>query len=314
MSYPKGLPLADEVYIARKARSRALIRIASIGICVRLAIAVLELMGFFFYGSMTLLLDSFSTLGDILSSLVLVLSIKLAERPPDEEHPFGHGRYEPVAGLQLGIFLTVAGIGLFMQQSFALASGNLPHSVSPHVWIIALVAIVLLELSYYKMKRVAKEQKSQALLAEALHFRIDSINSLFALIALAFAAIFPEVSGHFDRIGALVIALGMCVMGLFAAKKNLNQLLDRIPEEELFEKVRKAALAVDGVRGTEKIRIQHYGPNAHVDIDVEVDPDLTVEVAHTISQHVRWSIQHAWPLVLDVIVHIEPYYENDHPL
>jgi divalent metal cation (Fe/Co/Zn/Cd) transporter len=104
----------------------------------------------------------------------------------------------------------------------------------------------------------------------------------------------------------------MCGIGLIASKKNLNQLLDRVPESEFFDLVRKAALKVVGVRDTEKIRIQHYGPDAHVDIDVEVDPHLTVEEAHTISQHVRSSIQHDWPNVQDVTVHIEPYYEGDH--
>jgi divalent metal cation (Fe/Co/Zn/Cd) transporter len=76
--------------------------------------------------------------------------------------------------------------------------------------------------------------------------------------------------------------------------------------------VRDAAKSVDGVCDTEKIRIQQHGPNAHVDIDVEVDPHMTVERAHEISQKVRRAIQTAWPQVLDVTVHIEPYYENDH--
>jgi cation diffusion facilitator family transporter len=162
------------------------------------------------------------------------------------------------------------------------------------------------------MRTVATEQKSPALLAEALHFRTDSLNSGFALLALVAAALFPEVSGLCDRVGAIAIALCMTGMGLFGAKKNLNQLLDRTPESELFDLVQHAAMHVEGVLGTEKIRIMHYGPDAHVDIDIEVDPHLSVEVAHTISQHVRLSIQNAWPQVQDVTVHIEPYYKDDH--
>jgi len=312
MGFPEPVLLPDAVYEARKARTKALVRIALIGISVRLAIVLLELVGYFLYGSMTLLLDSFSTLADVISSLVLVFSIKLAERPPDKEHPFGHGRYEPVAGLQLGVFLAIAGVGLFTQQlSSLLTKPSIPR-IDQHVWLFAMASVVLLELSYRKLTKVAKEQKSQALLSEALHFRADSLNSLFALFILVLVALFPEASGVCDRVGAIMIALIMCVMGLYGAKKNLNQLLDRIPEEEFFAKVRRASLKVEGVKDTEKIRIQHYGPDAHVDIDIEVDPYLSVEVAHTISQHVRAAIQKEWPQVQDVTVHIEPYYENDH--
>ncbi|MCE5294624.1 MAG: cation diffusion facilitator family transporter [Chlamydiales bacterium] len=312
MGFPEKLPLADSVYEARKARNQAIIQVAVTGIIVRLVIVVLEFIGFCLFDSKTLLLDSLATLADVVSSLVLVCSIKLAERPPDAEHPFGHGRYEPIAGLQLGLFLTIAGAGLLWQQIIALWSPQEHESINSYVWMFALVTVLLLEFSYRKLKRVAIEQKSPALLAEAMHFRTDSLNSVLALLALLAAAFMPEVSGMCDRIGALLIALCMCGMGLFASKKNLNQLLDRIPESELFEKVKNAALKVAGVKGTEKIRIQHYGPDAHVDIDVEVDPLLSVEVAHGISQHVRRSIQTEWPQVQDVTVHIEPFYENDH--
>jgi len=92
----------------------------------------------------------------------------------------------------------------------------------------------------------------------------------------------------------------------------LNQLLDKIPATRYFLAVRKAAINVNGVLDTEKIRIQQYGPDAHVDIDIEVDPQLSVEKAHTISQHVRAAIQKEWPMVRDVMVHIEPYYPGDH--
>ncbi len=308
MGFPEKLKLSEAVFAARKERNRAIIRVASVGIGVRLLIVVFEFVGFLLFDSKTLLLDSLATLADVFSSLILVLSIFLAARPPDEEHPFGHGRYEPIAGLQLGLFLTIAGIGLFWH----IITGARDSSMSSYAWLFALVTVLLLEFSYRKMRRVATEQKSPALLAEALHFRTDSLNSLLALIALGAAALFPSISGICDRIGALLISCCMCGMGLFAAKKNLNQLLDRVPESELFEKVRKAAMLVEGVLGTEKIRIQHYGPDAHVDIDIEVDPTLSVDIAHTISQHVRNSIQTAWPQVQDVTVHIEPFYPNDH--
>jgi divalent metal cation (Fe/Co/Zn/Cd) transporter len=129
---------------------------------------------------------------------------------------------------------------------------------------------------------------------------------------LMMAAFFPHWGGTIDHLGALVIACFMIGLGLYGSKINLNQLMDVVPEKHYFDTVITAAKKVPGVYGTEKTRIQLYGPDAHVDIDVEVDPLLTVDHAHGISQQVRAEIQKAWPAVRDVTVHIEPYYPNDH--
>jgi len=312
MSFPDPIPVEDTVFAARKVRRRAITKVALIGISVRIFIVLFELLGFFLFDSQALLLDSLATLADCISSAVLVISILLASRPPDEKHPFGHGRYEPIAGLQLGVFLSIAGLGMVFQQSISFYSEDTRLALDPKAFVFALVTVILLECTFQKMKKIAKREKSEALFAEALHFRADTLNSLVALVVLLFGAAVPSLSWYADRVGAFFIALCMCFMGLVAAKKNLNQLLDRTPEDALFDTVRKAALQVAGVKETEKIRIQHYGPDAHVDIDIEVEPTLCVYEAHKISQKVRSSIQNAWPNVQDVVVHIEPFYPGDH--
>ena len=184
--------------------------------------------------------------------------------------------------------------------------------IQPFTWLIPLGAVILLEISYRHIKRTAKRQNSPALLADAVHYRIDGINSLFAMIALLFAAYFPHYSVLCDHLGAVVIAVLMVGIGGYAAKNNLHQLLDRVPPKAYFDRVHEAAMRVSGVLGTEKIRIQLYGPDAHVSIDVEVTPDLSVEMAHELTQKVRAEIQKEWPAVRDVIVHVEPFYPGDH--
>jgi len=312
MSFPRPIPLSEDIIRARKARGRALVLTARFGVFIRLFIVAFEFLGFYLYSSSSLLYDGLSTLFDVMSSVLLILSIRLAERPPDTNHPFGHGRYEPLCGMQLGVFLAIGGFGLFLQQLHALYYLEKSQYIDAQTWLFPFVVIILLELTYRKIMATAKKEQSPALLSEAIHFRVDSLNSLFALIALGLAALIPGYAWLFDRMGALVISLFMCVMGFFAAKKNLNQILDRIPEKEWFSKVKQAAIDVPGVLDTEKIRIQLYGPSAHIDIDVEVDPQLSVEEGHKISQKVRIAIQKAWPQVQDVVVHLEPYYPGDH--
>lgn len=310
--FPKPIQLPKKVLYTRQERNLQILRAARNGILIRFFIVLFELAGVYLFGSSALFLDALASSLDIVASLFLIICIKLAARPPDQDHPFGHGRYEPLAGLQLGLLLIVAGIGMAIQQTLQLK--EVPEGVfmDPRAWIIPAIATLFLELCYQFTMRAAKKEHSPALAADAMHYRVDALTSLFAAIALVAAFFFPHWSLFIDHLGAIFIALLMIGIGFLAFRQNLNQVMDRIPPPQCFSKVQNAALNVSGVKGTEKIRIQLYGPDAHVDIDVEVDPYLSVEKAHKISQKVRAEIQKAWPAVQDVTVHIEPFYANDH--
>jgi len=150
------------------------------------------------------------------------------------------------------------------------------------------------------------------MVADAYHYRVDALTSVVATIALFIGQYSSDFAGLFDHLGAVVIACMMIGLGFSALRANFNQLVDKKPNPVYFQWVREAALSVKGTHETEKIRIQISGPDAHVDIDIEVDPHMSVEKAHKISQEVRAAIQKKWPQVRDVTVHIEPYYPDDH--
>lgn len=216
------------------------------GVALRGAIIGAELIAFVYLNSSSLLLDAISSLIDIAASLFLIFCIKIADKPPDEEHPFGHGRFEPIAGLQLGLMLVAIGGGMLFQQLSALAKGGAARAIDPLTCLVPIGAIILLEISYRILKKTAERENSPALLADAVHYRIDSLNSLFAAVALIFAAFFPRHSVAIDHWGAVLIALFMIGMGIYAARNNLHQLLDRTPDKSYFEKVRDAAMKVPG--------------------------------------------------------------------
>lgn len=310
--FPKPLPLPTQVNASRLKRNKQVIAAAKLGVTFRIFVILFEFVGVVLINSSALFLDAISSLTDVITSLFLIFCIKLAQRPPDQDHPFGHGRFEPLGGLLLGIFLIVLGGVMLFQQLLGIFQEELHRHIHPLAWLFPGIAMVILEIAYRFMIYTAKQEHSPALAADAVHYRIDSLTSLFATIALVIASIWPEWGLTVDRIGAIVIALFMIGIGIFASRENFHQLMDKIPNTEFFERVRHAALNASGVEGTEKIRIQQYGPDAHVDIDIEVNPSLTVAKAHKISQQVRREIQKAWPSVRDVTVHIEPYYANDH--
>lgn len=310
--FPKAIELPEFVKEARLQREKEIVSSAKRGIFIRLFIICIEFLGFFFLRSQALLADALASFVDVISTFFLILFVKLAERPPDRNHPFGHGRLEPLIGMQLGTFLVLLGGWMLFQQLFEISHESNEGPIEKFTWIIPVFAVLLLELCYRFMMRTAKKQNSPALAADAVHYRMDALTSLFAAIALILAAYFPEWSLTLDHLGAIAIACTMISVGLIAAKKNLNQLLDKAPPQEYFDKVKKASSTVEGVLGIEKIRIQLTGPDAHVDIDIEVDPKLSVDEAHCISQKVRIEIQKEWATVRDVTVHIEPFYPNDH--
>lgn len=309
--YPDPIHPPQEVEESRKNRYKALLRSSFQGIGARTFIVLFELGTSLLFGSAALFMDALSTSLDIVTSLALIISFKFAARPPDTNHPFGHGRFEPLAGFQLGVFLAILG-GVMFFYNFSEVSNNQNSYIPPFLWVVPLISVMILEICYRNLMKTAKKQNSPALAADAAHYRIDSITSMFAVIALISGSLMPQYSQIFDHVGAALIALFMVGVGVNAARFNLHQILDRIPSDGYFEKVKEAALRAAGVLGTEKIRIQQYGPDAYVGIDIEVDPELSVQVAHGISQKVRYEIQKELPEVRDVMVHVEPFYPNDH--
>lgn len=310
--YPHPVKPPQFVYAARRERNRQLVASAKRGVFIRLFIILGEFIGAWYFASWALAMDAISSFIDVFFSFSLIYFIKFADRPPDKNHPFGHGRFEPLVGMQIGVLIVTIGVIAVFQQFLHLSESAERTLTSSYAWIIPLIAVVLLEICYRTVMRTAKKQNSPALAADALHYRIDGITSAIATIALLIAAYFPNWGDFFDHLGAMAIAGFMIGIGLYAAKNNLYQLIDTAPNDEFFDKVRGAALHVEGVRETEKILIQQYGPDAHVNIDIEVDPEMSVEVAHQITQNVRAEIQKVWPAVRDVTVHVEPYYPGDH--
>ena len=311
-AYPEPVAPREGSRDARTARTQRLVRVTLFGIAVRLVIVAAELLGWAYFASATLLVDALASLADVTASLLLVAAIRLAARPPDDDHPFGHGRYEPLAGLQLAVFLTAVGAYLLVRQLWSAATETAAGDLSLLASLIPLIAAGLLEAVSRVIRNIGERHHSSALIAESAHFRIDAVTSLVAAVGIGLAALSPAYGHLIDRLAATLLASFVVWLGLAAAFENLHQLMDRVPEGASFERVRAAAAAVEGVLEVEKIRIQHAGPDAHVDIDIEVDPAIRVDEAHRIAQHVRARIQTAWPSVREVVVHVEPYYAGDH--
>ncbi|MEM1063224.1 MAG: cation diffusion facilitator family transporter, partial [Planctomycetota bacterium] len=183
-AFPDPVEPAETVELRRSLRTRRLIGVSAVGIGVRVIVVIAELLVVRATGSATVLVDALATVADIVGSLVIVAAIKFAERPPDDDHPFGHGRFEPLAGLQLGLAMTVLGAALAIEQLTAPFSGGLETAWSPWLAAVPLAAAAALALTGRLVLRHGRRERSTALVAEAYHYRVDAVTSLCAAVGL----------------------------------------------------------------------------------------------------------------------------------
>ncbi len=298
--------LPQSIINFRRERLTSMVRIAYVSIAIRVFLVIIDLIAFSLFDSSAIFMDAVSLSMDIITSMLFLACTRFAAKPPDKDHPFGHGRAEPLIGMQLGLIMIATGSFMLFQLMKNFRFVESPFLEQKFLWAIPLITACVLEASFRFLKKTAATYSSSILITELGHFRIDALGSLLAFIALVFGSTFPIIGKLSDQFGGAMIAVFMIILGFQAAKNNINQLVDRTPSEKFYQIVRDAALRVSGVKATDKIGLQIYGPHAHVNIDIAVHSQMSVKDSHEIARKVRLSIQKNWPIVQDVIVHVEP--------
>jgi cation diffusion facilitator family transporter len=284
--------------------NRAALRIAQWSIGAGVVLAATKLSAGYWGHSLAVLADGVESAGDVVSSSILWIGLQLAAQPADEDHPYGHGRYETLAGQAIGVFLMASGVLLAWQSWLRLAE---QHSTPHPVTLWALLASILTKFLLARWKRKsAATLRSAALSADAMNDWLDVLSGLIALAAVALNVLDPQRFGHADSIGALLVALLVILLGGQVLYEASLQLIDTMPPPEQLAQIRSSALAAPGVRGVDKCRARRSGLAYLVDLHIEVDPQLTVEAGHRIGGIVRSQIRQQLPWVADVLVHIEP--------
>jgi cation diffusion facilitator family transporter len=254
--------------------------------------------------SNSVLADGFESAGDVLSSGMVFLGLALAAKPPDTNHPYGHGRAEILSGLALGMILFAAGIAIAVHGLLGATEVTSP----PRAYtILPLVLSTLVKLTMMRVKyNAGRRMGSASLLADAYNDGIDMISGLAAMIALGMTLLNPQLFPHADHYGGFVVGLIMMLTGVKVARSTGLQLMDTMPGDDLMNRVRAVALGVEGVAGVEKCYARKTGLQYHVDLHLEVDPRITVRAGHEIAGRARDQLRAELTWVADVLVHIEP--------
>jgi cation diffusion facilitator family transporter len=278
-------------------------RLALVSMSVGAALAIAKIAVGAHVGSVAVFSDGLEASGDVLSSAIVYAGLWLASKPPDSEHPYGHGRYETLAGLGVGAMLLLAGAGIFWH---GLTSFRRPD-IFPIYALYPLLAAVLLKVVLAAMKfRVGKRIASTSLEADGWHDLTDLLSTGVALIAVGLTLASPARFAAADHVGGLLIGVLIFVLSIQVVRRTVGQLLDTMPEPGKMREIRDAALRVHGALGIEKCFARRTGLRYHVDLHLEVDPEMTVRESHEIATRVRIAVKESLPWVTDVLVHVEP--------
>ncbi len=286
-------------------------RAAALGLAVNAALAAAKLAGGIIAHSYALISDAVHSLTDLLMSMGVLFALWYAQRPPDQEHPYGHTRAEAIAGSNVALLILLTAAGLAWE-----VTGGISHiHVVPPAWTLAIAAVnVVVKEALYRYKiRVGQRLGSGILIANAWDHRGDALSSLAVLIGLAAVRLGGPSWGVADPLAALVVILIITVSGLHLFRDSFSELMDAQAGSDLVETVREVAEAVEGVRGIETLWLRKTGLEYLVDIHVEVDASLRIEEGHRIAHRVKNALLERFPAVRDVLVHIEPYPHAPHP-
>jgi cation diffusion facilitator family transporter len=279
-------------------------RVALAGMAVSGALAAIKITAGLMGHSTAVVADGLESVGDVFASGIVLLGLTLAAKPADWDHPYGHGRVETVTGLFVGFMLVLAGLAISGNAVRLIGSAAAP--LAPFViWPLIGSAVAKSLLSSVKF-HYGKKIRSAALVADAWNDSVDILSALAALVAVSFSIVAPHRFGSADHWGAFAVGLLVIFTGLRVTRDTTLQLMDTMPDQESMAKVRGAAETVPGVRGVEKCYARKTGLQYHVDLHLEVDPEITVRQSHVIATQVRIVIKETLPWVADVLVHVEP--------
>jgi cation diffusion facilitator family transporter len=278
------------------------VALASIGISVILA--VVKIVVGVAADSVALVSDGFESAADFFTSGLVMLGLWVAAKPPDKDHPYGHGRFETLTGLAIGVLLAATGTGICLR---ALEQRNDQHTPALYaIWPIIGAILVKVALSATKF-RFSRRIGSDGLGADAWNDFVDILSGCVALAAVLLSIYMPGNMRAADHYGGFAIGLIVIFMGLRVVRETALHLMDTMPDENQMAQIRAAGLRVPGARGIEKCFARKTGLRYHVDLHLEVDPDLTVRESHEIARAVKRTIKSDLDWVEDVLVHVEPY-------
>lgn len=280
-----------------------------IGIVISIILVFIKGIAGYTGHSYALIADATETGADIFSSALLWIGLRIALKSPDKEHPYGHGKAEPLAAVVISLFLIGAAIWIaYNSIKYITTPHDLPKSFTLYVLVIV---IIIKETMFRYVLGVGKKINSQAVKADAFHHRSDAITSVAAFIGISIALMGGRGYEGADDWAALIAAGLIVYNAIGLLRPALAEIMDAAPSNEIVMKVRQLAGSVPNVMAIEKCYVRKMGFDYYVDLHIEVEGQLSVTEGHRISHMVKDKILKSNLRVTDVLVHVEPFEVNN---
>jgi cation diffusion facilitator family transporter len=274
------------------------------GLAVNAALTAGKLTAGFLGGSHALIADGVESSADVLSSIVVWRGVTVANEPPDRDHPYGHGKAEPIAAAVVSIMMMLAAIGIVAKSVEQLSH---PRARPQAFTLLVLIGVIVIKEGLFRfVSREANAMHSSVVEADAWHHRSDAITSLAAAGGITLALLGGPSMVFADDWAAIIAGGIVAWNGWRMSRAAANELMDADPGSAVAGNVRTVAGTVEGVIAVEKCMVRKMGFQYFVDMHIEVDPDITVAQGHEIAHRVKDKIRAVVPHVSDVLVHVEP--------
>lgn len=270
------------------------------------AMALVKGLAGIFGSSFALIADAIESTTDVFSSFLVLLGLKYSTRPADSNHPYGHGRIEPL--------ITFVVVGFLITSATIIAYESIHNILTPHkqpkAWTLLVLGVIIIwkEISYQIVNRKSKLTNSTSLKADAWHHRSDAITSVAAFIGISIALYFGKGYESADDWAAL-FASGFILYNSYKIfRPAFGEIMDENNYDHIISEIRKVALTVDGIIDTEKCHVRKSGFQYFIDLHAIVDANLSVRKGHEIAHQLKDTLQEKIPGIGGVLIHVEPDY------
>ena len=280
-------------------------RVSAVSIAVNLLLAAFKFYAGLIGHSGAMISDAVHSSSDVLGSLIVIVGVKISEKPSDKDHPYGHERMESVASLILAGLLAAAGISIGKEALSSALNGTYNTAAVPGMLALsaAVVSIIVKEAMFWYTWINARKIRSSALKAEAWHHRSDALSSVGALIGIGGAMYGFRIM---EPIASVVICLFILKVALDIFNEAVDNMVDHACDEETEAAIRACVIQQEGVMNVDVIRTREFGRRIYVDLEISADGDLSLRDAHDIAQRVHDTIETTFPEVKHIMVHVNP--------
>ena len=291
--------------VKAKTNEQIAMQVSANSIAVNLMLSIFKLIAGLLASSGAMISDAIHSASDVFSTIIVIIGVKISGKASDEDHPYGHDRFECVASIILAILLGVTGVGIGLTGVQKLIAGHYDTLAVPGMLALAaaVISIVVKEIMYWYTRNAAKKINSGALMADAWHHRSDAMSSVGSFVGIFGARMgFPML----DPLASVVICLFVVKAAVDIFRDAISKMTDKSCDQKTVNEMHDCIMNIQGVERIDLLKTRSFGSKYYVDIEISADGNKKLWETHAIAENVHQAIEHQFPLVKHCMVHVNP--------